>query len=97
MKTTIRITAQVYENKAWYEGGESWRPKFGQEFVMEVAEGILMYTPESEIVKVLKEQIAQQSDDMMKYEYIEHDIVFQDTIQLDGTLFDEAFTNKEEA
>ena len=32
MKNTVHINCQYYENKAFYEGGESFRPKGGHKF-----------------------------------------------------------------
>ena len=43
MTNTVHINCQYYENKAFYEGGEAWKPKGGHKFQIEMDTDLLMY------------------------------------------------------
>ena len=39
----IIVTAQLEENKAWYEGGEAWVPKFGPKIEFQLPSDDILY------------------------------------------------------
>lgn len=83
----VIIMAQVYENKAFYEGGESWRPKMGQTFELRMDADFLLYC-ESECIKAFKELLLEQSNEAMRYEYLSYVIFFHEDIVLESEDFE---------
>lgn len=82
MSVTIRITSQYYEN---YSDTDVpyWKPKMGREFVIEgVDADAVMYA--DDLVAVLTEVVANESDDHNKYEYLSHVVDFFKPIKLDS-------------
>ena len=80
MDTTIRITAQYYENYAigpnGPEGTPHWKPKGGHEFIVKADSDIVMYA--DDLKEILIEMVAAQSNDYEKFEYIDHDVQFSE-------------------
>ena len=80
MDTTIRITAQYYENYAigpnGPEGTPYWKPKGGHEFIVKADSDIVMYA--DDLKEILIEMVAAQSNDYEKFEYIDHDVQFSE-------------------
>ena len=76
MDTTIRITAQYYENYGLYEGTEHWKPKGGHEFIIKADSNMVMYA--DDLKEILIEMVAAQSNDYEKFEYIDHDVQFSE-------------------
>jgi len=76
MDTTIRITAQYYENYGFYEGTEHWKPKGGHEFIVKADSNMVMYA--DDLKEILIEMVAAQSNDYEKFEYIDHDVQFSE-------------------
>ena len=72
----VRITAQYYEN---YGSSESpyWKPKGGQEFSLRADSDSFFYCTE-ECVKAIKKMLAARSNDHVRYEYLEHEVVFDE-------------------
>lgn len=84
----VRITAQYYEN---YGSSESpyWKPKGGQEFSLRADSDSFFYC-EEECVKALKKMLAARSNDHVRYEYLEHDLVFEEPRVLSSEDFEAA-------
>jgi len=84
----VRITAQYYEN---YGSSESpyWKPKGGQEFSPRADSDSFFYCSE-ECVKAIKMMLAARSNDHVRYEYLEHDLVFEEPRVLSSEDFEAA-------
>lgn len=91
MKTLVQITAQYYENYALhnddYNGVPSWKPKGGQVFTMRIDDTDNFFYYKEECVAVIKELLQEESNNFCRYEYIEHEIIFHEPVELTG--FDE--------
>jgi hypothetical protein len=89
MDTTIRITAQFYENYAigpnGPEGAPHWKPKGGHEFILRVDSDTVMYAPN--LKDILTEMVADQSNQYEKFEYIEHEVQFSAPSELSAEIF----------
>ena len=88
MKTTVIVTAQYHENKAFWEGGEAWKPKGGQEFILKSESDHFMYA-EEECVEVIKEMLKERSNNLCRFTYITHELKFHDPILFND--FEERF------
>ena len=87
MDVTIRITAQYYEN---YSDTDThyWKPKGGHEFTIKADSDVIFYTYDSDLKEVLSKMVADESDFMNKYEYIDHEVKFFDAIELSSDKFE---------
>ena len=84
---TIQILTQYYENYGFHEGTEHWKPKGGFEFTVEVDSDILMYT--NDLKAILYQMVQEQSNDLERFEYIEHSVSFSEPHRLDTERFNE--------
>ena len=82
---TITILTQYYENYGFHEGTERWKPKGGFDFVVEVDSDILLYT--NNLEKILTQMVSEQSNDLERFEYLEHSVSFSAPGQLDTNRF----------
>lgn len=87
----IIVHAQYFENKAFYEGGEDWRPKGGHTFQIEMDVDLLMFTDPSEVFEKMLES---QNNDLERFTYVGHEIQWQVPTVL-GTQEDYIKTNQE--
>lgn len=79
MKVKINVNAQRYENYGFHEGREHWKPKGGTLFVIEdVDMDEVTYSWEEQIVAAIKDQLTQYSNDIVKFQYIDHDVIFSE-------------------
>ena len=80
MKVKINVTAQRYENYGFHEGRERWKPKGGTLFVIEDVDrdDITFWAWEEQIVVAIKEQLEANSNDLEKFEYIDHEVIFSE-------------------
>ena len=92
MKTQVRILAQLHENKAWYEGGEAWKPKGGVEFSVNVDDGIAMYAEESMILAFMQ-LLEQESNNCERFTYVSHELIFSKIHELSDEDFKNAYEN----
>jgi hypothetical protein len=99
-KVTVRILTQVFENKAWSEGGHAWSPKGGQEIIVEVASDTICYADSDKVLKVLKRMVEKNVCGMYKYKYMSHEVIFGEPIIMDEMTFDvfleEEYNNERE-
>lgn len=90
MDTTIRITAQFYENYAigpnGPEGAPYWKPKGGHEFIIKADSDMVMYA--EDLKSILTEMVAEQSNDYEKFEYIDHEVIFSKPTELSSEVFE---------
>ena len=82
----VRITAQYYENYGTAEA-PYWKPKGGQEFSLRADSDLFFYGQE-ECVKAIKMVLVGKSSDYVRYEYLEHDLVFEEPRQLSSEDFE---------
>ena len=88
MTVTIRITAQYYENYS-DTNVPYWKPKGGREFLIEgVDDDVVMYA--DDLVAVLTDVVANESDEHNKYEYLEHVVDFFKPINIDSKIVSDA-------
>jgi hypothetical protein len=81
MKVLVQISAQYYENYAYFNGGQSWKPKGEQTFEMKVDDDWFLYHKE-ECVSAIKQILSNQSNSACKFEYVSHELVFCDPITI---------------
>ena len=92
MKSKLKIHSQYYENYAahdWDGKGEcpqSWKPKGGHTFEIEVDSDAVMYSTKLE--SHLKQIVSAQSSNYEKFEYLEFEMEFvQPTILQSEVLY----------
>jgi hypothetical protein len=89
MDTTIRITAQFYENYAigpnGPEGTPHWKAKGGHEFIIKADSDLVMYAPN--LKDILTEMVADQSNQYERFEYIDHEVQFSEPSELSAEIF----------
>jgi hypothetical protein len=81
----VTITTQYYENYGFHEGTEHWKPKGGFDFVVKVSSDILMYT--NNLKAILSQMVQEQSNQLERFEYIEHSVAFSEPHLLDTNRF----------
>ena len=72
----VRITAQYYENYGT-DLTPHWKPKGGQEFSLRADSDSFFYCTE-ECVKAIKKILLAKSSDYVRYEYLDHELVFEE-------------------
>ena len=91
MDTLISITAQYYENyNTSGEGAPHWKPKGGQIFTLRADSDLFFYV-EDRCVEAIKILLAKESNSYCRYEYIEHELIFSEPVELKG--FEDVFNN----
>ena len=79
MKVKINVNTQRYENYGFHEDREHWKPKGGVMFVIEdVDMDEVAFSWEEQIVAAIKEQLDANSNDLEKFEYIDHEVIFSE-------------------
>jgi hypothetical protein len=90
MKTLVQITAQYYENYGFYNGTESWKPKGSQVFNLRADSDLFLYGEEM-CVEAIKVMLEEHCDRLNRFEYISHELVFAEPMELDGDKFESIF------
>ena len=75
MTNIVHINCQYYENKAFYEGGEAWKPKGGHKFQIEMDTDILMYCEDS--TAIFSKMVEKHNTDLERFKYIDYEIIWQ--------------------
>jgi len=88
MLVNVRVVAQVFENKAFADGGENFRPKGAQVFNMPIDSDVVMYA--DYLVTAIETVLKGLGNDLYTYEYLEHDVEFKDVITLPKQTLTEA-------
>jgi len=88
MLVNVRVVSQVFENKAFADGGENYRPKGSQVFNMPIDSDVVMYA--HSLVTAIEEVLKGLGNDLYTYEYLEHDVEFKDAITLPEQTLTEA-------
>ena len=79
MNVKVTVNTQRYENYGFHEGNEYWKPKGGMTFTIEDVDGdVVAYAKRDQVIKVIKEQLNERSNDLEKFEYIDHEIIFSE-------------------
>jgi hypothetical protein len=94
-KTLVHVTTQYYENYGYEIHGVShaaWKPKGSFIFSLKIDLSNLMYAP-SECIEVIRLLLADQSNEREKFEYLSHEIIFNDIIELDAEKFESLFND----
>ena len=94
MDTTIRITAQFYENynvgpngvNTYGDGQPHWKPKGGREFIIKADSDTIIYADNVE--EILTKMVADQSNDYEKFEYLDHEVIFFEPTELSSEDFE---------
>jgi|TARA_B100001093_G_C26088878_1_gene701892 hypothetical protein len=92
MTNIVHINCQYYENKAFYEGGEAWKPKGGHKFQIEMDTDILMYCEDS--TAIFSKMVEKHNTDLERFKYIDYEIIWQ-TPSVLGTVEDFLKLNSE--
>lgn len=88
----VKVMAQYYENynvgadgiNVYGDGKPHWKPKGGQEFIFPIESDWVMYSEREQLVEAINTMLKSQSNEMCKYEYIEHDVQFSDPLVVTG-------------
>jgi hypothetical protein len=86
MKTLLHITAQVKENYGT-PTQPSWKNKNGQTFSLNVNSDAFMYV-EKECINAIKTLLAKESNAMVSYEYVSHELIFMGIDKLNDDDFE---------
>ena len=91
MKSLVQISAQYYENYNFENGGTPhWKPKGEQVFTLRADTDLFFYGEEM-CIEAIKVMLARYNDSLNKFEYISHEIIFQEPMVLDEYLFENTF------
>jgi hypothetical protein len=82
MKVTLRILAQYFEN---YSDTETphFKPKGTQYFEAKTDSELMLYVATTDIAKVCEEILNRHSNDIVKFIYVSHEVIFSEPIQLE--------------
>jgi len=97
-KVQVKILTQLEENYGFHEGTVHWKPKGGLEFTTEVSDGLMMYGDTDIIKKSIQLLLDKESNDLERYTYVSHELVFHKPIVLKGSVdnvYDELYNQVE--
>lgn len=80
---TIIVTVQLEENKAFYNGGESWSKKIGPKIKFKLAPNDVIYMSDEHMAQICEEVCETQSNDLERFTYISHEVELQAPIEVD--------------
>jgi hypothetical protein len=91
MKVKVNIIAQVWENKAWYEGREVMRPKGDTVFQIEdVDYDDISCATKEQLTKLFQTLLDEQSDNIYTYEYLDYEVQVNEPQVLAGVDFSDS-------
>lgn len=89
MTVTVRVLAQYWENYNVDGGEPHWKPKNGHEFLFEgVDSDTVLYA--DDLRAALAQLVASESDDMNKFEYRHHEVIFHEPTKLKSDSLEQA-------
>jgi len=92
MNVKISVNAQRYENYGFHEGREYWKPKGATRFSIEdIDADIVMYADHKKVVEAIQRQLELRSNDLEKFEYIDHEVIFSEA-KIAGVDFSDSLT-----
>ena len=80
---TVKVTAQHRENYGT-PSNPHWKAKGASYFSFPIDDNTVMYAGESELVAAIGKILPDWSNEMVKYEYIEHTVRFTEEHVVDG-------------
>ena len=83
----VQISTQIFENKSFYNGGNSWKPKGGLIFNLHAEADDFMYA-EDKCIEVIKEMLKEESNDAERFEYVSHELIFNEPVELSWLKFE---------
>ena len=87
MKVLVRITAQYYENYAYFEDVVKWKPKGEMHLEMRVDDDYFINNLQ-ECVEAIKIIVENKNNNKSKLEYHSHELIFHDSISIDEVDFE---------
>jgi hypothetical protein len=92
MNVKINVTAQRYENYGFHEGRVHWKPKGGTLFNIDgVDVDLVSYADHKKVVEAIQIQLDKMSNDLEKFEYIDHEVIFSEA-KIAGVDFSDSLT-----
>ena len=88
-RVRVEVLAQVLENYGYHEGGNSWKPKGAQMFII-YADDVQYYDKE-DLVEAIKVCLEKESNDFNRFEYVNHELMFHEPIEIPNEQFDACF------
>ena len=93
--TTLTIQTQFYENynvgpegfNTYGDKQPHWKPKGGHEFVIDNFDADYLFYDEENTIEAIKKLISNQNSVAAKFEYISHEMSFQDPSKLKNEEF----------
>ena len=82
----VRILTQIEENYGFYVDKNHWKKKGGQEFTMNVDDSLMMYGEKDVIIKSFQKFLDLESNDLERFIYVSHELVFNKSYALKGDL-----------
>jgi hypothetical protein len=92
--TLVQITAQSYENKAFYEGRDAWKPT-GEQIFKLYADSDDFFYAEDKCIQAIKQLLKEQSNSAFKFMYVSHELIFHEPIELSTIDFENILTRGE--
>jgi hypothetical protein len=91
MNVLVQITAQYYENYGFSEGKIYWKPKGSLTYHLRADDDCFLYQPELS-VEVIKEMLKKECNEAVKVEYLMHELIFHEPLELQEAEFDSLYT-----
>ena len=74
----VVVNCQYWENKAYWEGGEAWRPKGGVSFSFVIESDEWMYCDEEVVKPMVERIIAGKCNDFCRMEVLGYETIFEE-------------------
>ena len=85
---TVQIYTQIQENYGWYNNQFHWKNKGQQIFEITASSDGLMYADKDILKQSFQELLDLESDDMFRYIYINHEILFSEAKKINTNVFE---------
>jgi len=84
----VQIYAQIQENYGWHNDQFHWKNKGQQIFEIDASTDGLLYADKDILDKSFQELLDVESDNMFRYIYINHEIIFLEPIKINTNIFE---------
>ncbi len=85
---TVQIYTQIQENYGWHNDQFHWKNKGQQIFEVIASSDGLMYADKDILKRSFQELLDNESDDMFRYIYINHEILFTEAKKINTNVFE---------
>ena len=85
---TVQIYTQIQENYGWHNEQFHWKNKGQQIFEVIASSDGLMYADKDILKRSFQELLDNESDDMFRYIYINHEILFAEAKKINTNVFE---------